>query len=660
MALSWIELGHAACWLAAGLSLYQGVAGVATRTVGAEFSDIRRAAYGAFWLTAFAFGTLVWAFLVSDFSVALVANHSHTFKPDIYKFAGTWGNHEGSMLLWVLVMVGYSAVAALGLKGLPARLRARALGVQGLLTVGFFAYLLLASSPFMRLDPAPFQGGDLNPLLQDPALAAHPPMLYLGYVGLSMTFSLAAAALLEGEATRDWAKATRPYALAAWAFLTLGIGLGSYWAYYELGWGGWWFWDPVENASFIPWLVAAALVHSLAVSERRGAFMAWSLFLAVVAFATAMFGAFLVRSGVLTSVHAFALDPERGVLLLGGMVVSAGAAFALFAIRAPSLPKGPDFVLVSREGMLGLNNLVLATAAATVLFGTIFPLIVEAATGRTISVGAPYFNLTFSPLMGAVLIAAPLAPLMNWGKADGAGALFKVWPAAAIAVGAGIGAASLAGAPVWAALGAALGVWLIAGAVLDLARRAGRGDRLFRLSRSVWGMQIAHIGVGLLCLGSAIETGLRFERTLNLAEGAYAQAGPWTVTLIDVAGGEGPNYYADRAVIRVDGPAVDDREMTPERRYYPAAAMPTTEVAIRKLALGDLYIALGDVLRGETGERWTIRVFFKPFIDLVFLGMLLIGIGAGLSVFDTRRRLKPVAEDDAPLPAGQAVPGPAE
>jgi len=649
-----IEIAHAVTWLAFGLALYQAVAGLALRGPGVD--DGReaallsgRAAIASFWATGIGFMGLVWSFAISDFSVQLVTLNSHTLKPMVYKIAGTWGNHEGSMLLWCWVLTAYGAAAAVWLKGVDNRTKARTLGVQGLLTIGFFAYLLLASSPFTRLDPAPFQGGDLNPLLQDLALAAHPPLLYMGYVGLSLTFSLAAAGLIEGKVDSTWAKAARPWALAAWSFLTLGIALGSYWAYYELGWGGWWFWDPVENASFIPWLTAAALVHSIAVTEKRGSFIAWTVFLAVVSFCCALFGAFLVRSGVLTSVHAFALDPERGFLLLGGLVVAGGAAFSLFAFRAASLKPGPEFALVSREGFLGLNNLALATAAATVLFGTIFPLITEATLGRTVSVGAPYFNLTFAPLMAVLVVLMPLAPLMRWGTDNVATIMGRLWVAAAAGVGAVIGTLALAGAPVWAALGAGLGVWLVAGSITDLARRRASGIKLLKLSRSVWGMQLAHIGIGLLAIGASMETGLRFERTLQLAPGQSLSAGPWLVSLDDVRAGEGPNYYADRAFLKVTGPGYNG-EMVPERRFYPAAQMPTSEVSIRKLGIGDLYVALGDPVRQPgTEPAWIIRVFFKPMIDFVYWGCLLIALGAGLAAFDRRRAARRVSEDDGGL-----------
>jgi cytochrome c-type biogenesis protein CcmF len=657
-----IELAHVAVWLAFGLSLVQAVAGL--QPLKPDRADqalalTERAALGAFVLVVWGFLGLTAAFVASDFSVALVANNSHTLKPLAYRIAGTWGNHEGSMLLWCLVLTGYGAAAALWLKGVDAGVRARALGVQGVLGVGFLAYLLLASSPFVRLDPAPFQGGDLNPLLQDPALAAHPPLLYLGYVGLSLTFSLAAAGLIEGKIDRAWARAVRPWVLAAWSFLTLGIALGSYWAYYELGWGGWWFWDPVENASFIPWLTAAALAHSLAVTEKRGSFVAWTVFLAVVSFCAALFGAFLVRSGVLTSVHAFALDPERGGLLLLGLVIAGGSAFALFAFRVRALSPGPDFELVSREGMLGFNNLVLATSAATVLFGTVYPLITEAVLGRTTSVGAPYFNLTFAPMMGALMILMPLAPLMAWGVDSLSAKAKRLAWLAAVAVGAGLGALALVGAPVWAAAGVALGLWTAGGAVADLLRRKGDGQKLTRLSRSVWGMQLAHIGIGLLCIGASVETGLRYERTLHLQAGATAAAGPWQVQLEGVRAEEGPNYYADRASLIVEGPG-GRHVMQPERRFYPAAQMPTAEVAIRKLGAGDLYIALGEMKRDENGgpTSWIVRVYFKPLIDLIYWGCLLVALGAGLAATDRRRAPRAAAEPEAPAPV--ATPAPAE
>jgi cytochrome c-type biogenesis protein CcmF len=474
------ELGAFALVLAFASSLAQVVLSVLARRSRSSMLAAagEGAALAAFAGVALAFAALMHAFVTSDFSVANVAANSHTDKPMLYKVAGTWGSHEGSMLLWCLALTGYGAAAALAGGGLPRALRSVMVATQGALGVLFLGYTVFASNPLARVAAPPVEGRSLNPLLQDPALAVHPPFLYAGYVGMSVVFSLAVAALVEGRVDAAWARWVRPWALAAWSLLTVGITLGSFWAYYELGWGGWWFWDPVENASFMPWLVATALVHSAVVTEKRGALAGWTVFLALAAFTFSMLGAFLVRSGVLTSVHAFAVDPTRGVLLLMILGLTAGAAFALFAWRAPSLPPGGVFAPVSRESALVLNNILLAAATATVLLGTLYPLIREALSGEAISVGPPYFNLTFSPLMAALLILLPSGPLLAWKRGDVRGAAQRLWVAALIAVAAGLGAYALVSPR--RALGAAglgLGAWLIAGVLAELLERT----RAFRV-----------------------------------------------------------------------------------------------------------------------------------------------------------------------------------
>ncbi|MEP6277333.1 cytochrome c biogenesis protein CcsA, partial [Hyphomonas sp.] len=475
-----IELGHFAAFLALAAALAQGLFGLTGQRRLAGL-----AAYAGFAVMTLSFLTLVVAFARSDFSVALVANNSHTLKPMLYKVAGAWGNHEGSMALWCLVTLGFGAAGALWMRTGRDLFEARALGIQGLLAVGALAYLLFASSPFLRLDPAPFQGAGLNPLLQDPALSFHPPMLYLGYVGYSFVFALAAAGMMEARVDSVWAKEARRWSLAAFIPLSLGIALGSYWAYYELGWGGWWFWDPVENASLMPWLIGAALLHSVVVTEKREGFGAWSALLAVLAFLFSIMGAFLVRSGILTSVHAFAVDPERGTLLLFGLLTYGGFALGLFALRAPKLAGGKPWVLLSREGALMANNIVLIVAALTVLLGTLFPLMAEAA-GRTISVGEPYFNLTFTPMLALLLVILPVVQAWAWGKAD-----LKAWSKWAIG-GAALALVFLAlGVGFWdisigAALGLALGIWLVFGALWEVKRRAITPGRIFRLPPRVW------------------------------------------------------------------------------------------------------------------------------------------------------------------------------
>lgn len=629
-----IEFGHFAAFLAFGLSLAQGITGLRGERRLAGLLSV-----AAFGVMALSFLTLVQAFVTSDFSVALVANNSHTLKPLAYKIAGAWGNHEGSMALWCIVTLGFGAAAAAMMKTERPLFEARALGIQGLLGTGALAYLLFASSPFLRLDPAPFQGSGLNPLLQDPALAIHPPMLYLGYVGYSFVFALAAAGLMEGRIDRVWAKEARVWSLAAFAPLTIGIALGSYWAYYELGWGGWWFWDPVENASLMPWLIGAALLHSITVTEKREGFAAWTALLAVLAFLFSILGAFLVRSGVLTSVHAFAVDPERGTLLLMGLLAYGGFALGLFAWRAPKLEGGKAWTLLSREGALMANNIVLIVAALTVLLGTLFPLIAEA-FGRTISVGEPYFNLTFVPILALILIVLPIVQAWAWGKADVKGWLR--WAAGGAALVAlfvllGIGPFDISAG---AAFGLALGLWLVFGSLWELRRRAITPGRLFKLPRRVWSMTLAHAGLGLFVIGAVVETTGRYESTLALSEGGTGSVAGWVVTLDEVRSIEGPNWYADRAVLTArKGSQVAVLE--PMKRFYPAARMPTTETAIHKTGSGDLYAALGEQ-RDIGGEaRWVFRVYFNPLIDLLYAGVVLIGFAALLGLWSSPRKVTP-------------------
>ncbi|MEL6257654.1 MAG: heme lyase CcmF/NrfE family subunit [Pseudomonadota bacterium] len=635
-----IELGHLAAFLAFGLTLAQGGLGLS-----GDRASAGKLAYGAAALMTAAFLTLIVAFAQSDFSVALVTANSHTLKPMIYKIAGAWGNHEGSMALWCLVAIGFAAAGAAWLRTDRPEFEARALGVQGLVAAGSLAYLLFASNPFTRLADPPLQGGGLNPLLQDPALAAHPPLLYIGYVGFSFVFALAAAGLIEGRIDRSWARTARPWILAAWAPLTLGIALGSYWAYYDLGWGGWWFWDPVENASLMPWLIGAALLHSVIVTEKRGGFAAWTALLAVLAFCFSILGAFLVRSGILTSVHAFAVDPLRGGLLLTGLIVYGGAALILYAWRAPSLQAGPSWALVSREGALITNNLVLSAATATVLLGTLFPLIAEAA-GSQISVGEPYFNLTFGPLMAGLLLTLPFVQSWAWGKADLSGFVRWIGGLAILFVSLRLLHRVLRNVPEGAAFGVALGLWLIVGSAIEIARR-GRWSwqsmgaslgRVARQPRRVWGMTLAHIGIGLFVIGAVVETSTRRERTLAMPVGGSGEVAGWTLTLDTVQSIEGPNWYADQARLvakRGDAQAV----LEPQKRYYPAARMPTTETAIHKTGGGDLYAALGDFRTVDGRGEWVFRVYYNPLIDFVFFGVLLMAIGGGVAAWPKSRRV---------------------
>lgn len=601
---------------------------------------------------AVAFAALIFAFAVSDFSVANVAANSHTDKPMLYKVAAAWGSHEGSLLLWCLVMTGFGATLARA-RNLPFGLRTSAVATQGLLGALFLAFAVFTSNPFARLEPAPFQGGSLNPLLQDPALAFHPPLLYLGYVGFSVCFSLAVAALIEGRANASfwpaWGRWVRPWALASWAFLTVGIALGSFWAYYELGWGGWWFWDPVENASFMPWLAGAALLHSAVVTERRGALAGWTTFLALLAFTFSMLGAFLVRSGVLTSVHAFAVDPKRGLMLLAILGVTAGAAFALFAWRAPQLKGGGLFAPVSREGALVLNNLFLTAAAATVLLGTLYPLILEAASGATISVGPPYFALTFVPLMAVALLILPAGPLLAWKRGDLNGVLQRLWIAALLSVALGLaGWAMFEPKKALAAAGLALGFWLIVGALAETAERV----RLFRapvaevfrrakgLPLGAWGMTLAHAGLGVFVLGAVVETGYRIETGRPLQVGQSIEAAGYSVRLDQVRVVEGPNYLAEQGRFTIEVQGGKTRTLTAERRFFPAGRQTTTEVGLDFRGLDDVYVVLGERAALVDGRpSWSVRVWWNPWARLIFLGPAIMALGGLLSLLDRRLRI---------------------
>ncbi|MBE7218133.1 MAG: heme lyase CcmF/NrfE family subunit [Caulobacteraceae bacterium] len=667
------ELGQFALLLAFALSLLQVATGAAARV--RRDATLRGAAEGAALgaglAAALAFFALMHAFVVSDFSVANVAANSHTDKPLLYKVAATWGSHEGSMLLWNLALTGFGAAVALGGRGLPGGLKSLVLAAQGALGALFLGYTAFASNPFTRALTPPVEGASLNPILQDPFLAIHPPFLYAGYVGFSVVFSFAVAALIEGRIDAAWARWVRPWTLLAWSFLTVGITLGSFWAYYSLGWGGWWFWDPVENASFMPWLVGTALLHSAVVSEKRGAMLGWTAFLAIAAFTLSMLGAFLVRSGVLTSVHAFAVDPTRGTLLLVILGVAAGAGFALFAWRAPALRGGGLFAPVSREGALVLNNIFLASAAATVLLGTLYPLVRQALSGEAISVGAPYFALTFAPLMGACLLILPFGPLLAWKRGDlrAAGGSLK-W--AALAAGL-VGLAALALMQphrLPALVGAVLGGWLVAGSLAEVAvrTRVGRapwaevGRRARGLPRGSWGATLAHIGLGVFVLGACAETSLRAEAAGLLSPGQSLRVAGYELTLEGVSSLEGPNYIADRARIAVHGPdGARIADATPERRFYPVQRQTVAKVALQRRGGSDLYVVLGE--RGgavdATAPQWTVRAFWNPLARLIFFGPLTMALGGAISLSDRRLRLaagararaNPAPVHPAPVPA---------
>ena len=660
------ELGQFALVLGFCLSLAQvalSFTGRARRNVTLTSAG-EGAALGAFAAIAIGFAALIHAFVTSDFSVMNVAANSHTEKPMLYKVAGAWGSHEGSILLWCFALTGYGAAVALA-RGLPFGLKALTVAVQGSLGALFIGYMVFASNPLLRLAMPPVEGRSLNPLLQDPALAAHPPFLYAGYVGFSVVFSLAAAALIEGRIDAAWARWVRPWALAAWSLLTVGITLGAFWAYYELGWGGWWFWDPVENASFMPWLLGTALLHSAIVTEKRGGFPAWTAFLAMGCFTLSMLGAFLVRSGVLTSVHAFAVDPKRGALLLAILAIAAGSGFVLFAWRAPKLRDPATFAPISRESALFVNNIILAAVTVTVLLGTLYPLIKEAITGDTISVGPPFFNLTFTPLMIVAFIILPAGPLLAWKRGDAAAALQRLGAAALAAFAAALLTLALV-SPRKALASAAVGVgaWLIAGAVAELVDRtrllrAGwreAGRRLGGLPRGAWGMSLAHLGLGVFVLGAAFETAWKVETAQVLSPGGGVTLGAYHLTLASITDVAGPNYDAERgAVVVTDRQGAAVCTALPERRTYDAGGQTTSEVAICPSALNDIYIVLGERRSAAGGTPgWLVRAYWNPWARLIFLGPIIMALGGAISLSDRRLRFavgRRAVAKTAPAPA---------
>jgi cytochrome c-type biogenesis protein CcmF len=649
------ELGHFTLILALALALLQGTVPLigAQKGWSSWMAVAPVAATLQFICIAISFAALTHAFVTSDFSLKLVVDNSHTLKPMLYKVSGVWGNHEGSMLLWVLILSLFGATAAWFGGALPDRLRARVLAVQALIGVAFLAFILFTSNPFLRLAVPPFDGHDLNPLLQDPGLAFHPPFLYLGYVGLSMAFSFAVAALIEGRVDAAWARWVRPWTLAAWMFLTVGIALGSWWAYYELGWGGFWFWDPVENASFMPWLVATALLHSAIVVEKREALKAWTVLLAILAFGFSLIGTFIVRSGVITSVHAFANDPERGVFILAILAVFIGGALTLYAARASTMEAKGVFGLVSRESALVLNNVLLAVAAFVVFVGTIWPLVAELAFGRKLSVGAPFFEAAFTPFMVLLAILLPLGSLMAWKRARLGRTSRLLIPGALLAFAcAALTFTVGTGRPILAPVGVALGVWLMAGATLDLWQRAGyRVGRLARLPRADWGRAAAHGGLGVTFVGIALMMAWNVEDIRTAKIGETFPVGPYEVTLAAVDKTEGPNYLTTRATLKVtrDGAAV--ATLFPEKRFYPVAAMPTTEAAIQNGVFRDLYLVIGDP---QADGGWAVRTYIKPFANWIWAGAIIMAFGGLLSLSDRRYRVAAGARRTAAVAAQPA------
>lgn len=638
------ELGHFALILAAVVAVFQMIVPMIGAHKGWQgwMAAADPAAVSQFLLTLMSFGALTVAFVTSDFSLHLVWANSHSAKPMLYKISGVWGNHEGSMLLWVLILTLFGACAVWFGGNLPAPLKARVLAVQSAVSVAFFAFILFTSNPFLRLAVPPLDGQDLNPLLQDPGLAFHPPFLYLGYVGLSMAFSFAVAALIEGRVDAAWARWVRPWTLAAWMFLTIGIGLGSWWAYYELGWGGFWFWDPVENASFMPWLLAAALLHSAIVVEKRESLKSWTILLAILAFGFSLLGTFIVRSGVLTSVHAFANDPERGVFILIILAVFVGGALTLYAARAGIMAGQGVFGVVSRESALVLNNILLAVAAFVVFIGTIWPLVAEMFMGRTLSVGPPFFNAAFTPFMVALAAVLPLGAMLAWKRGNMRRAGVPLTGALLLALaGAGLAFALQTGRTALGPVGVALGIWVVAGAMTDLWFRSGRGgfaarfSRLTRLPRADWGKAMAHAGLGITIFGIATLMAWESEDIRVAQIGEPYQVGQYVVELRDVSRVQGPNYEANQAVIAMTRGGAT-YVMHPEKRFYPVQSMPTTEAGIDNGFLRDLYVVIGDP---QADGGWAVRVYIKPFANWIWGGSILMALGGVISLTDRRLRV---------------------
>jgi cytochrome c-type biogenesis protein CcmF len=648
------EVGHFALILAFGVAIVQTLVPL----VGAykrwpSWMAVAEPAAGAqFALTALAFGALMYAFVVSDFSLSLVVANSHSAKPMLYKISGTWGNHEGSMLLWVLIVTLFGAMAAWFGGNLPPTLRARVLSVQAAIAVAFFAFIIFTSNPFIRLDTPPFDGQDLNPLLQDPGLAFHPPFLYLGYVGLSMAFSFAVAALIEGRVDAAWGRWVRPWTLAAWVFLTIGIALGSWWAYYELGWGGFWFWDPVENASFMPWLLAAALLHSAIVVEKRESLKSWTILLAILAFGFSLIGTFIVRSGLLTSVHAFANDPERGVFILMILGFFMGGALILFTLRAGVMEAKGVFGVSSRESALLVNNLLLAVSCFVVFVGTMWPLVAEMFFDRKLSVGPPFFNMAFTPFMILLGLFLPVGSVLPWKRA-------RLWKAIyplryvfllAIAVG-GLTFAMQTGRSMIGPVGLFLGAWILMGVIVELIQRTGRGPnrlaRLTRLPRADWGKATAHAGLGVTMAGIAGLTAWTQDDIRVAQINQSWDVGAYTLTLNAVDEVRGPNYLSTMASLTLEQDGKYIADLTPEKRFYPVAQMPTTEAGIDYDLIRDVYVVIGDQ---QNNGGWTVRTYIKPMTNWIWIGSALMALGGLLSLTDRRFRVAAGARRTRPTP----------
>ena len=640
-----IELGHFALILAFAIATMTTVGGYLFWRSGTRIALVlSQAAVLQFVLVAVAFLALIQAFVTSDFSLLLAVNNSHSLKPLIFKISGVWGNHEGSMVLWIFILVTFGAMVAAFGRRLPDDLLTLVLATQSLLTAAFAGFTLFTSNPFARVFPAPLEGNDLNPVLQDIGLAIHPPLLYAGYVGFSVCFSFAIAALISGRIDQAWARWVRPWAMLSWVFLTLGIAMGSYWAYYELGWGGWWFWDPVENASFMPWLAGTALLHSALVMEKRNALKIWTVFLSIITFSLSLLGTFLVRSGILTSVHTFASDPTRGLVILTLLALVIGGAFTLFALRAAALRQGGLFAPVSREGALILNNLFLATAVGAVLVGTLYPLLLDALAGTSISVGAPFFNLTFGALMAPLLLVLPFGPMLAWKRADVLAAAQRLMGAAALAIFFTILISALGGVSVsLAPLGLLLGFWVSFGAFAELVERTRLGRlpvqeswrRLVGLPRSAFSTALGHFGMGVTVLGIVSTSAWETERVTTLNPGETTELSGYTIAFDSFEQVPGPNFLADEGHFTITAPDGKTRTTMADRRTYVASGMPTTEAAIETYGFSQLYLQLGEPL----DDTHIVRIWHKPYITLIWLGALLMAFAGVISLTDRKLRV---------------------
>lgn len=652
------EIGHFALILALGVALCVGLIATAggqqQRTDWMAFA--RPAAQALWFLTALSFGCLTYAFFTNDFSVAYVAHHSNSKLPDMYRIAGVWGGHEGSLLLWMLMLSSWMLAVSLFSRQLPDVMVSRVLGVLGLVAVGFLLFMLITSNPFDRLAEIPADGRDLNPLLQDPGLVFHPPLLYMGYVGMAIPFAFAIAALLNGRLDAAWARWSRPWATAAWIFLTLGIALGSWWAYYELGWGGWWFWDPVENASFLPWLVCTALIHSLAVTEKRGLFRNWTIILAITSFSLSLLGTFLVRSGVLTSVHAFATDPQRGVFILLFLAVVVGGSLFLYALRASKVRAGGSFALVSRETFLLINNVLLTIAAAAVLLGTLYPLFVDALNLGKLSVGPPYFNTVFAPLMMVIMVFMVIGSFARWKNDSASELMKKLRPVAIASVLLGGSLPLLMGA--WyplVALGLTLAVWIMLGSLVQIWRHLKDRGPGQSTPMSYWGMHVAHVGIAVCVIGVTMVEGYEAERDVRMGMGDTVSVSGYTFKLTDIGELLGPNYKADVATVEVTRSGKMVTTLYPEKRSYFSSTMPMTEAAIHSRLTGDVYVSLGEKLDDSAQPAWAMRVYHKPFVTWIWFGCLIMALGGTIATLDRRYRKKRVTANGANTPEGRTT-----